>query len=132
MARLEFKLPDIGEGIAEAEVVEWHAAVGEAVAEGQVVASVMTDKATVEIEAPADGRIVERGAQAGAMLPIGAVLFVMETAGEDAPAEDVAAPADPAAGSGPAVAAPEMPSAAQPEPAAPAVEPAPATEGVAP
>ena len=120
MARLEFKLPDIGEGIAEAEVVEWHAAVGEAVAEGQVVASVMTDKATVEIEAPADGRIVERGAQAGAMLPIGAVLFVMETAGENAPAEDVAAPADPAAGSGLAVAAPEMSSAAAPEPAAPA------------
>ena len=116
MARLEFKLPDIGEGIAEAEVVEWHAAVGETVAEGQVIASVMTDKATVEIEAPADGRIVEHGAQAGAMLPIGAVLFVMETAGEEAPAEDVAAPVEPAASNGQGSPPPEI----APAPAPPA------------
>ena len=116
MARLEFKLPDIGEGIAEAEVVEWHAAVGETVAEGQVVASVMTDKATVEIEAPADGRIVEHGAQAGAMLPIGAVLFVMETAGEEALAEDVAAPVEPAASNGQGSPPPEV----APAPALPA------------
>ncbi len=86
MVRLEFRLPDIGEGIAEAEVVEWLAETGDTVAEGQVVVSVMTDKATVEMAAPAAGRLSERGGEAGEMVAIGAVLFVLETQGEgDAP-----------------------------------------------
>ena len=81
MARLAFKLPDIGEGIAEAEVVEWQAKPGDAVAEGQVIVAVMTDKATVEMEAPAAGVLIEQGAKAGEMLPIGSVLFVLEVEG---------------------------------------------------
>lgn len=95
MARLDFKLPDIGEGITEAEIVEWNAAVGDAVAEGQVVVSVMTDKATVEMEAPAAGTLVKQGGEAGAMLPIGATLFVLETEGESAAVEPEPAQAKP-------------------------------------
>ena len=116
MAERIIKLPDVGEGIAEAELVEWHVKVGDIVREDDLLAAVMTDKATVEIEAPTDGRIVEHGAQAGAMLPIGAVLFVMETAGEEAPADDVAAPVEPAISSGQGSPPPEV----APEPAPPA------------
>lgn len=96
MARLPFRLPDIGEGIAEAEVVEWHAAVGDAVPEGQVIVSVMTDKATVEMEAPAAGILIEQGAAAGTMLAIGATLFVLDVAEDDIPAAPDAPFADPA------------------------------------
>ncbi|NJM29108.1 MAG: hypothetical protein HC855_02340 [Rhizobiales bacterium] len=52
MSRFVFKLPDIGEGVAEAEIVKWHVKAGEEVAEGQAFVDVMTDKATVEISAP--------------------------------------------------------------------------------
>lgn len=82
MARYEFRLPDIGEGVAEAEIVEWHAAVGDAVAEGQLIASVMTEKATVELEAPVAGTIVERHGEIGGTLPVGALLVAFETADE--------------------------------------------------
>ncbi|MFL6720882.1 MAG: biotin/lipoyl-containing protein, partial [Sphingomonas sp.] len=58
MARFEFKLPDIGEGIAEAEIVAWHVAVGEAIKEDQPLVDVMTDKATVEIGAHVYGKFV--------------------------------------------------------------------------
>ena len=95
MARLDFRLPDIGEGITEAEIVEWNAAVGDAVAEGQVVVAVMTDKATVEMEAPAAGTLVEQGGEAGAMLPIGATLFVLETEDDGAAVEPEPAQARP-------------------------------------
>ena len=89
MARLSFKLPDIGEGIAEAEIVEWHAKPGDAVSEGQVIVAVMTDKATVEMEAPAAGTLLEQGGKAGDVLPIGSVLFVLEVEGAE---EEAAAP----------------------------------------
>ena len=56
MARYEFKLPDIGEGIAEAEIVAWHVKVGDSVAEDQQLADMMTDKATVEMEARSPAR----------------------------------------------------------------------------
>src|SRR5688500_2530883 len=55
MARFEFKLPDIGEGIAEAEIVAWHVKVGDEVTEDQQLADMMTDKATVEMESPVAG-----------------------------------------------------------------------------
>lgn len=115
MALLPFRLPDIGEGIAEAEVVEWHAAVGDTVAEGQVIVSVMTDKATVEMEAPAAGTLIEQGAAAGSMLAIGATLFVLDVADEDIPATPDAAAADLAPlVATPAPVAPMAPVAAQP------------------
>src|SRR5450830_1732959 len=59
MGRFVFKLPDVGEGTAEAELVGWHVKVGDVVAEDQIVADVMTDKATVEITAPVSGPLVE-------------------------------------------------------------------------
>ena len=79
MSRFEFKLPDIGEGVAEAEIVEWHVAVGDRVEEDQLVAFAMTDKATVELETPRAGIITEVGGKVGDILPIGSVLVVIET-----------------------------------------------------
>ena len=85
MARYEFKLPDIGEGIAEAEIVAWHVKVGDMVREDQQLADMMTDKATVEIESPVAGRILEVAGEVGDQIPIGSVLVVVET-DADAPA----------------------------------------------
>jgi len=82
MARFEFRLPDVGEGVAEAEIVAWHVAVGDEVAEDQQLADMMTDKATVEIESPVAGRVLELGGAVGDQLPVGSVLVVLETAGE--------------------------------------------------
>jgi 2-oxoisovalerate dehydrogenase E2 component (dihydrolipoyl transacylase) len=90
MARYQFKLPDIGEGIAEAEIVAWHVKVGDEVAEDQQLADMMTDKATVEMESPVAGKVVELAGEVGDMVPIGSVLAVIETAGADRAAETVA------------------------------------------
>jgi 2-oxoisovalerate dehydrogenase E2 component (dihydrolipoyl transacylase) len=88
MARYEFRLPDIGEGIAEAEIVAWHVAVGDEVREDQQLADMMTDKATVELESPVAGRVVELAGEVGDQIPIGSTLVVLETAGEAAAAEE--------------------------------------------
>jgi 2-oxoisovalerate dehydrogenase E2 component (dihydrolipoyl transacylase) len=81
MARFEFKLPDIGEGIAEAEIVAWHVAVGDSVKEDQQLADMMTDKATVEMESPVAGKVLELAGEVGDQIPIGSVLVVIETEG---------------------------------------------------
>ena len=86
MARYEFKLPDIGEGIAEAEIVAWHVKVGDAVEEDQQLADMMTDKATVEMESPVAGKVLEVAGEVGDMIPIGSVLVVIETEGAAAAA----------------------------------------------
>lgn len=114
---LEFKLPDIGEGIAEGEIVKWLVSVGDAVTEHQPVVEVMTDKATVEIPAPQPGRVTELRAKAGEVVPVGQVIFVLESgaAVASAPAAPNAAPA--------ATRAPP-PSKATPPPAAPPGTPA--------
>ena len=67
------KLPDVGEGVAEAEIVEWHVAVGDDVKEDQILAAVMTDKATVEIPSPRAGVIVELGGDWARVLPLEAL-----------------------------------------------------------
>jgi 2-oxoisovalerate dehydrogenase E2 component (dihydrolipoyl transacylase) len=82
MARFEFKLPDIGEGIAEAEIVAWHIAVGDSVKEDQQLADMMTDKATVEMESPVAGKVLELAGEVGDQIPIGSVLVVIETEAE--------------------------------------------------
>jgi 2-oxoisovalerate dehydrogenase E2 component (dihydrolipoyl transacylase) len=87
MARYEFKLPDIGEGIAEAEIVAWHVKLGDQVEEDQQLADMMTDKATVEMETPVAGKVVELAGEVGDMLAIGSVLAVIETEGEAAAVE---------------------------------------------
>ncbi|MFS0772581.1 dihydrolipoamide acetyltransferase family protein [Sphingomonas sp. 1P08PE] len=92
MARFTFRLPDIGEGIAEAEIVAWHVAVGDRVEEDQNIADMMTDKATVEMESPVSGTVVELAGEVGDQVAIGAALVVIET--EDAAGGEVtAAPA---------------------------------------
>jgi 2-oxoisovalerate dehydrogenase E2 component (dihydrolipoyl transacylase) len=90
MARHEFKLPDIGEGIAEAEIVAWHVKVGDTIREDQQIADMMTDKATVEMESPVAGKVLELAGEVGDQVPIGSVLAVIETAGADRAAEPVA------------------------------------------
>ena len=89
MARFTFKLPDIGEGIAEAEIVAWHVKVGDHVEEDGRLADMMTDKATVEMESPVAGTVVEVAGEAGDVVAIGSPLVVIETEGalpEEAPA----------------------------------------------
>jgi len=83
MARFTFRLPDIGEGIAEAEIVAWHVKVGDKVSEDQQVADMMTDKATVEMESPVSGTVVELAGEVGEMVAIGSGLMVIEVEGEE-------------------------------------------------
>ena len=113
MASRSVKLPDIGEGVAEAEVVEWHVKVGDTVREDQVLAAVMTDKATVEIPSPVDGTVTALGVATGTVLAVGSELVRLEV-GAAAPAV-----AEPVA-DGPA--APEAPPPPRP-PEAPVVAP---------
>ena len=113
---IDFKLPDIGEGIAEGEIVKWLVNVGDNVKEHQSVVEVMTDKATVEVPAPASGRITRLLAKAGEVVPVGKVIFSLTTSG--APA---AAPKEEAA---PAPAIPSRAPATAPETAAAAHAPA--------
>jgi 2-oxoisovalerate dehydrogenase E2 component (dihydrolipoyl transacylase) len=93
MAQYEFRLPDVGEGIAEAEIVAWHVAVGDIVAEDQPLVDVMTDKATVEISSPVAGRIVSLHGTLGEPAAVGSTLVMFAMDGTDAPADD--APAEP-------------------------------------
>ena len=85
MATYQFKLPDIGEGIAEAEIVAWHVKVGDKVEEDQQLADMMTDKATVEMESPVAGVVKSLAGEVGDQVAIGSVLVEIETAA-DAPA----------------------------------------------
>jgi 2-oxoisovalerate dehydrogenase E2 component (dihydrolipoyl transacylase) len=78
MARFTFRLPDIGEGIAEAEIVAWHVKIGDRVEEDMAVADMMTDKATVEMESPVSGVVVELAGEVGDQVPIGSALMVIE------------------------------------------------------
>lgn len=79
MTRYVFRMPDLGEGTVEAEVVAWHVKVGDVVTEDQVMAEVMTDKAAVEVPAPVSGRVVAIHGHAGDMIRVGAELVVFET-----------------------------------------------------
>jgi 2-oxoisovalerate dehydrogenase E2 component (dihydrolipoyl transacylase) len=76
------KLPDVGEGVAEAELVEWHVKVGDLVREDMVLAAVMTDKATVEIPSPVDGEVLWLGAEIGDTVAVGSPLVRIKVAGE--------------------------------------------------
>jgi len=82
MSKYTFNLPDIGEGIAEAEIVKWHIKVGDVVAEDDQIADVMTDKATVEMEAPVSGKIVALAGEEGDIIAIGSMLVEIEVEGE--------------------------------------------------
>ena len=82
MGTFTFNLPDIGEGIAEAEIVAWHVKVGDRIEEDDKIADVMTDKATVEMESPVSGVVLSVGGEEGDMLAIGSPLVVIEIEGE--------------------------------------------------
>jgi 2-oxoisovalerate dehydrogenase E2 component (dihydrolipoyl transacylase) len=78
MPKFTFNLPDIGEGIAEAEIVAWHVQVGDKVTEDQPLADMMTDKATVEMESPVSGIVTKIAGDAGDVIAIGAMLVEIE------------------------------------------------------
>ena len=82
MSEYIVKLPDVGEGIAEAEIVEWHVAVGDTIAEDQVMVEVMTDKATVELPSPVAGVVLSVGAAVGEVLQVGSPLIHIDTTTE--------------------------------------------------
>lgn len=110
MSRYVFKLPDLGEGLVEAEVLQWYVKPGDSVTEDQPVVDMMTDKASVEVPAPVSGKVISITGEPGDMLAVGSELIVFETDADAA--EETAAEAP-----GPEAAA---------EPAAPAAAPAPA------
>ena len=95
MAKFTFNMPDIGEGIAEAEIVQWHKKVGDTVKEDEEFVDMMTDKATVPMESPVDGKILEIAGSEGDMVSIGSMLVVIEVEGgvPDDVAEEAPAPA---------------------------------------
>lgn len=93
MAEYVFKLPDVGEGVAESEIALWRVAVGDVVAEDQPLVDMLTDKAAVEIPSPVAGRVLRLHGVAGDKIPVGSVLLTLEV-GErsDSPATPVLAP----------------------------------------
>ena len=91
MSRYVLKMPDLGEGTVEAEIVEWKVKAGDRVTEDQIIAEVMTDKAAVEVPAPVSGTVVSVSGQPGDMVAVGSDLAVFDT--ESSPAEPAAAPA---------------------------------------
>jgi 2-oxoisovalerate dehydrogenase E2 component (dihydrolipoyl transacylase) len=99
MGRYVFKLPDVGEGMAEAEISQWHVAAGEHIREDQPLVDVTTDKAVVEIPSPASGTVVSIHGAVGDKVPVGSELVVIETEAEThsepspAPARATVAPA---------------------------------------
>ncbi len=105
MSKIEFKLPDIGEGVTEGEIVSWLVQAGDVVTQDQDMVEVMTDKATVTIGAPSAGRVAEVRAKAGDTVPVGQVIVVLDGDGAGAAA---AAPPEPAP-----AAVPAAPAAAQ-------------------
>ncbi|MBA4306457.1 MAG: branched-chain alpha-keto acid dehydrogenase subunit E2 [Sphingopyxis sp.] len=120
MAKFTFNLPDIGEGIAEAEIVAWHVKVGDQISEDQPLADMMTDKATVEMESPVAGIVTRVAGEAGDVIAIGSMLVEIETATD---VSDVSHAPEPKAEEPAVVAtvADEVPQA--PEPVAPPVQP---------
>src|SRR5262245_1966899 len=84
----EFRLPDIGEGVVEGEVVKWLVKAGDPIAVDQPMVEVMTDKATVEIPSPRSGVVREIRAQEGKLCPVGAVMVVIDEAGSSQPTID--------------------------------------------
>lgn len=130
MGAHEIKMPDVGEGITEAEIVEWHVSAGDLVREDDILAAVMTDKATVEIPSPVEGKILAISGTLGEMTAVGATIITIEVAGTGNSTETKPARLEPAEQkparptSPPAVADQKPPSdVAPPKPAAAAPRP---------
>jgi 2-oxoisovalerate dehydrogenase E2 component (dihydrolipoyl transacylase) len=117
MGRYLFRLPDVGEGVAEAEIVVWHVKPGDTIKEDQSLVDVMTDKATVDMTSPVDGVVVAVHGEVGAMLSVGAVLLELEVENAGNP-DEVATIAVPATSPAPAPIDP-LPPVSAPAPAKP-------------
>ena len=115
MGRFVFKLPDLGEGTAEAEIVAWHVKVGDVVDEDAPLVDMMTDKATVEMTSPVAGKLLEVNGAPGDMAPVGGPIAVFEVEGAGNAAA-VAAPAPKPAETAPAAKAEAPPPEPKPEP----------------
>lgn len=116
MKTFNFKLPDVGEGIAECEIAAWHVKPGDVVEEDQNMVDVLTDKAAVELPAPVAGRIVECNGEVGDKMAVGSVLVVIETAAADAaPTSSTASSQAGAVSIGGASAPPSSPTAPLPQ-----------------
>jgi len=126
MGNYVFKLPDIGEGVVEGEVVQWHVSVGDSVSEDDPIVDVMTDKATVTIPSPVSGVISSLSGDVGDMIAVGSSLMEIESEGEGGgPAAEDAEVQEP-------VPDPDPPKAPEPAPAPKAPEPAPAPKAPEP
>ena len=84
MSEYIFKLPDLGEGTVESEIGEWFIKVGDEISEEDVVGTMMTDKAAVEVSSPVSGRVVKLAGEPGDIVAVGAPLVVFETDREKA------------------------------------------------
>jgi 2-oxoisovalerate dehydrogenase E2 component (dihydrolipoyl transacylase) len=128
MSQFVFKMPDLGEGTVEAEIIAWHTKPGDVVTEDQLIVEVMTDKAAVEVPAPVSGRVLSITGSPGDKVAVGSPLIVFETDATRAPAASAAATptatsaatAPPRAAAAAATSAPATATAPTPAPAAPA------------
>ncbi|MBF7143853.1 MULTISPECIES: dihydrolipoamide acetyltransferase family protein [Pseudomonas] len=118
MGQHVIKMPDIGEGIAQVELVEWFVNVGDTVTEDQVLADVMTDKATVEIPSPVSGRVLALGATPGQTMAVGSELIRLEVEGSGNVKETEHTEASQAPVTAPVAASVEKAVASAPEPVA--------------
>ena len=126
MGNFVFKLPDIGEGVVEGEVVQWHVSVGDSVSEDDPIVDVMTDKATVTIPSPVSGVISSLSGDVGDMIAVGSSLMEIDSEGEGgAPAAEDTEEQEP-------VSDPDPPKAPEPAPAPKPPEPAPAPKAPEP
>ena len=123
MGKQVFKLPDIGEGVVEGEVVQWHVAAGDAVTEDDPIVDVMTDKATVTIPSPVTGVVTSLSGDVGDMVAVGSTLVEFDSDADAAPASEPEAESEAESFPTPPP-APEP--AAEPTPAPAAAKPAPA------
>ena len=94
MGNFMFKLPDIGEGVVEGEVVQWHVSIGDSVSEDDPIVDVMTDKATVTIPSPKSGVVDSLSGGVGDMIAVGTTLLEIDTGGEESASEDEVADGD--------------------------------------
>src|ERR1700757_3334327 len=95
MGIYQFKLPDLGEGTAEAEIVAWHVKVGDLVAEDAPLVDMLTDKATVEMTSPVAGKLIEVAGEPGDMAAVGGAIAVFEVEGAgNAPADAMPTPVE--------------------------------------
>lgn len=88
MSEYRYKLPDVGEGVVEAEIVEWRIKVGDTVEEDQPILDVMTDKATVEVPCAVNGTVTKIVGEPGDVIPVGTEILFIDTTGAPAPSED--------------------------------------------